>query len=344
MCGIAGVRRFGPTPITGEEIVLLLCSIEHRGNHATGIAIMSAAGELSVLKQACPAWQFTKSKEFREFLQEKLLEDTKTVLLHTRWATTGSPAVNANNHPISDGETAIIHNGMIHNHSFLFNQMKQERNCETDSDIIRAIVSEHGFCEKSLRELNKMSGSAAIACISQKDPTKLLIARSGSPVTYAFSENGDKFYWASEAQAIMKSTKPFREVRGVWVQDTRSNVSVGNMPDNTAWIFNDDNFEIHGEFKTCAHYNAPDYSRGRSTYHAKTKGWRQELKRLKRLATTAVTGGVKGPVVDVETLVAPPKGLKGALKQCPKCETMCINSKGLPWSICQCPNCHTRME
>ena len=71
MCGIAGIRKFGGTPITGEEIVLLLCSIEHRGQHATGIALENPDG-IHVFKAPEPAWKFTKSEIGRASCRERV--------------------------------------------------------------------------------------------------------------------------------------------------------------------------------------------------------------------------------------------------------------------------------
>lgn len=349
MCGIAGVRRFGKTPITGEELILLLCSIEHRGQHATGVALENPDG-IRVFKAATPAWLFTKSKAFEEFLEANLTEETTTALLHTRFATTGNPENNENNHPIWDSETAIIHNGMITNHHHLFSAGNYKRSCETDSDIIRAMVSEHGMTEKGVRELNKMAGSAAIACISTKYPGKLLLARSGSPLTFGFTGNGDKLYWASEAHAINKACRPFKHVRGAWVQDTKADVSLGSMPDDTAWVFGPDEMEFHHEFRTCTYYRQPDYSKGRESYHTKTRNWKREIKRQTRAESCgtgcATSHGHRGGYTPF-ALTHPPKAesnlLKGAVVRCPGCGNGVKNTEGKPWKDLECPQCKAGM-
>src|SRR5882762_8324531 len=128
MCGIAGIKRMGTDPITPEEIKILLCSLEHRGSHATGIAI-ETNGEIAVLKKDVPAWSFTASEACATFLRDFLHDDTNTVLLHTRAATKGAPYKNDNNHPIFRDNVAIVHNGGIRNDDTLFKDMS-ERNCE----------------------------------------------------------------------------------------------------------------------------------------------------------------------------------------------------------------------
>jgi glucosamine--fructose-6-phosphate aminotransferase (isomerizing) len=351
MCGIAGVRKFGKTPITGEELVLLLCSLEHRGQHATGVALVNPDG-IKVLKAPVPAWKFTKEDSFKEFLDENLTPDTSIALLHTRWATGGNPEINENNHPMFDGETAIIHNGMISNHAFLFTQGKYKQTCETDSDIIRAIVAEHGVEEKGIRELNKLAGSAAIACVSTKYPDKLLLARSGSPLVFGFSEDGDKLYWASEAQAILKAARVFKNVRGAWVQDTKTNISVGSMPDNTAWVFGEQELEHHGLFNTCTYYRQPDYSRGRENYHAKTKDWKREVRRRTepiqgvkgQEGVRAATSDTKIAVIAAEAIKsAKVNPLKDAVVKCPGCGKGVVNLEGAPWRDLECPHCQSRL-
>jgi asparagine synthetase B (glutamine-hydrolysing) len=338
VCGIAGVRKFGTTPITGEEIILLLCAIEHRGQHATGIALEGPQG-IVIHKAAEPAWKFTKSQEFLDFLNANLTEETRTALLHTRWYTVGSPEINENNHPMWDGETAAIHNGCISNHTYLFTEGKYERSCETDSDIIRAIVSEHGFNEKSVRELSKMSGSAAIAVVSTKYPDKLLLARSGSPLCYGFTDDGEKMYWASESQAIIKACKPFRKIRGVWVQDTKADVNIGSMPSDTAWIFDEEGIESHGKFDTCSYYKTPDYSSGRQSYHTKMRSAKSEAKRKKAaMSASTVTQPATGLARIVRPITIP--HLKGAVIKCPACGKGNINVDGLPWGSLICSECN----
>ena len=346
MCGLAGIRKFGKTPITGEEMVLLLCNLEHRGQHATGVALVNPDG-IRVLKAPLPAWKYTKSKEFEEFLNANLTENTTIALLHTRWATGGNPEHNENNHPMWDGETAVVHNGMINNADFIFNQTKFKKTCGTDSDILRAIIAEHGMEEKGLRELNKLSGSAAVACVSTKHPGKLLIARSGSPLVYGFDEEADKLYWASEAQAIIKAAKPYRLVRNVWVQDTKKNISIGSMPDNTAWLFGEQEMELHSAFNLCTNYRQPDYSKGRQNYHDKRKAWQREARfRAGTFKADEASTGPKPGGVEVQTdYKALPTGLPeaGSVIKCPGCGVGIINRNGTAWRELQCSKCKSAL-
>lgn len=338
MCGIAGVRRFGKAPITGEELVILLCALEHRGQHATGMALVDPKG-IKVLKAPLPAWRFTKDPDFKKFLEETLNADTYIALLHTRWATVGNPEYNKNNHPMWDGETALVHNGSINNGGYVCDNDKLTKTCDTDSDVLRGLVERYGINEKGIRELNRLSGSAAIACATTKQPGQLLIARSGSPLVYGFDEEADKMYWASEPQAILKAAKPYKQIRGVWTQDTKKNIVIGSMPDNTAWIFDENGQTLHAEFKLCTHYRQPDYSKGRENYHSKTRNWKRDAKAAKKAAETK-------PVVHVPAekgVVVVTKPELGAVIKCPGCGSGVINKQGRAWEELQCCKCKTAL-
>src|SRR5689334_9587634 len=106
MCGIAGVVRFGDTPILEETLAMLLVSNEHRGNDASGIALSQADGTIAVYKNDIQPWKFVKSPEYKEFMEEHLKPDTWAAMVHARAATEGNPRDNNNNHPMFAGCSA----------------------------------------------------------------------------------------------------------------------------------------------------------------------------------------------------------------------------------------------
>jgi len=274
MCGIAGVRKYGDTPINDTELKMLLCSLEHRGNHATGVALLTA-GRIHVLKDPRPAWSFVAMPQTTRFFEEHLTDETTIAILHTRLSTIGNPEKNNNNHPIFNGNTAIVHNGGISNHHLLFTSEHLERACETDSDIIRAILDQKGLTEDGITALNKLSGSAAIAAISEEFPDRLLLARSGSPLTYGVTE--DKLWWASEMGAIQKAVKPWVNYHGLFARKSRPDIGYFSMPDNTAYLLGGNGDLLRREFKSCLHYNQPNYSGMRESYGSKMRSYRREL-------------------------------------------------------------------
>lgn len=234
MCGICGVRRFGPTPITETQITTLLVANEKRGNHATGLVLQQASGDLHYFKNDVPAWQFVHRKDYEDFLQEHLHEDTLAFLGHTRFATQGHQRDNKNNHPICAGKTAVVHNGMISNDDSMFKDLKLERKCETDSDIIRAVLDEHGFTRKAMDIMNRLSGSAAFAAVSPDFPGKLILGRSGNPIVLCGTK--DQLIWSSEKDAIYRAVRPYHKRFGFVMRDTRAS-DVSFIPMNNDSVY-----------------------------------------------------------------------------------------------------------
>lgn len=258
MCGIGGFRRFGNSPILPSMIKLMATELQFRGVDATGVAIQNGS-EVHVMKLPLPAWQFCISKEFNEFLVEHLQEATDTVLIHCRAATQGSPKDARNNHPCFSGETAVVHNGVVHNDSQLFREMNMDRVGEVDSDVFRALLDRGGLTRKGLDLIKKVNGSAAISAVSTQYPGKLLLARSGSPLVVCAAS--DMMIWASTKQAIHQSYRPVVEKFGINFRLNRlpQDAAFVTLPDNSAWLFDENGLQWHEEFKTTAYYTSRNY-------------------------------------------------------------------------------------
>lgn len=325
MCGIAGVRRYGTNPITSEEVKVLLAELEHRGNHATGIALMHK-GRIHICKAPRPAWAFIAEKETDDFLDAFLPEATMAIL-HTRFATIGNPENNENNHPMFFGNTAVVHNGGIQNHQMMFDQLKVPRSCQTDSDVFRAILDKDGMNEAAIKDMNRLSGSAAIAAISQESPDLLVLARSGSPLVYGMAD--DKLWWASTMGAIQRAVRPWGMKHGLLGRKSRGDIYYFGVPDHTAYILNNEGLVGKFEFKTCAHYNAPTY-RMRETYNEKTTQFKKE-NRTRRLV--AGTGSKPAELTHKST-------------KCPRaaCDTIIVLPREEKFTGYLCPDCSTRLD
>lgn len=337
MCGIAGIRTYNPAvPITPEEIKVLLCSLEHRGNQATGIALLTD-GRVHTIKDHTPAWSFTADKATDDFLEAHLNETTTMAILHTRWATVGNPENNDNNHPLFHGNTAIVHNGSIHNHTGLFVSEHMERGAETDSDVIRGLLDKYGFTERGLTALAQMTGSAAVAAFCEEEPDTLLLARSGSPLAYGVSN--DKLWWASEMGAIQAAVKPWVTLHGLVARGSRNDVNYFTMPDHTAYLLNRDGIQLRRPFKVCVSYNRPDYSRAYTSYGAKMREFHDQSIRENRRLPAAAT--ITAPVV-----VDPGKGFKFKIALCPKkeCKAPLRQEKEKSWAGLICPKCKSPLR
>jgi predicted glutamine amidotransferase len=261
------------TPITEEEIAILLCSLEHRGNHATGMAFVNNGGSsIAVHKMPVPAWSFVRDNATLGFVREHLTGETQMVLLHTRAATCGSPKDNANNHPMWAGTTAVVHNGGIRNHHTIFASEKLERNCATDSDVIRAIFDTHGFTMPAVRVLNKLDGSGAIAAASLEHPGWLALGRSGNPLNTAHAN--EKLYWASEVNALHKAVRPWRQRYGLWMRSHSEQIEYGQIADNTIhFISPNGEATSHHEMKIVLGTFVPPVYRSHETYSDKMETW-----------------------------------------------------------------------
>ena len=197
MCGLAGFNLSRDENIDARALsVELLLAIEDRGRHATGAAFFEDAQPF-VQKSNIPASKFV----------DHLDMDARVTnaILHTRWASQGSPTVQANNHPIDVNGIIGVHNGVIFNDDALFNRIgADKRIAEVDSEAIFATLLHGG--EKAPAALARVQGSAAVAWLdSYGDPDVLHASRiSSSPFYYGFSEVGS-FVFASTAKAVSDS-------------------------------------------------------------------------------------------------------------------------------------------
>jgi asparagine synthetase B (glutamine-hydrolysing) len=248
LCGIAGIRRYGNKPIEEYMIRLLLTGMEHRGNDATGIALQNKKGDVFTLKHDSPAWSFVTSVDYEEWIDEHLNDDAEQVILHCRAATKGSPRLSKNNHPLFDGCAAIVHNGKIENDDEVFNKLKLQRAADTDTDIVRAIIDKFGITDKAIVMLNEVRGSAAIAALSPAYPGKMLLGRSGSPLTLGSTD--DFLFFASEKNTIHRAMKPIKNRFGICFQQQSLDMAFSPYPDNTLWILGPEGKEFHGALKS----------------------------------------------------------------------------------------------
>ncbi len=268
MCGIGGIKRFRDEAITDDQIKQLVLGLENRGKDATGVAIQNdGEPEIHVCKNDMPAWSFLTTPRFADFLRDNLKPETRTVIVHCRAATQGTPRDMANNHPLYVGNSAVVHNGIINNDDVLFKEFHLDRRAEVDSDIIRAIIDKDGFDRRVARKLDRLSGSAAIAAIHKDWPNHVLLGRSISPLVLGINE--DFLYWASEKHAIYKAARPMVERRGMWFQKGRPDLDWGVVEQDSLWLLGPEGLVWHDRFSTgvAGYYaNRDTSSQRRNTY------------------------------------------------------------------------------
>jgi glucosamine 6-phosphate synthetase-like amidotransferase/phosphosugar isomerase protein len=199
MCGIAGFSAGRDEEMDAAHVArALLLGIEERGRHATGAAFVENH-QTYLAKAAQPASTFVHTLPMRP--------DARVAILHTRFATQGSPECNENNHPIDVGGIVGVHNGVVFNDNALFSRLAPgTRTAEVDSEAIFASLLHR--TESTTSTLSEIDGSAAVAWLQTTDDTDLLhVARvCSSPLLYAFTEAGS-FLFASTASALQSTAR-----------------------------------------------------------------------------------------------------------------------------------------
>jgi glutamine---fructose-6-phosphate transaminase (isomerizing) len=208
MCGIVGAS-------SGRNIVPVLIDgirrLEYRGYDSTGLAIIgngAVAPHLERLVSTLRVADLAAQADARSLTAH-------TGISHTRWATHGAPTP-ANAHPhISDGEIAVVHNGIIENYESLRERLKAAGyifNTQTDTEVIAHLVHSHwhgpggGDLVRAVRAaVAEFHGAYAIAVISTREPGRVVGARAGSPLVVGLGD-GDHFL-ASDAAALLSVTR-----------------------------------------------------------------------------------------------------------------------------------------
>ena len=205
MCGIVAVAaRRDCTEILLEG----LRRLEYRGYDSAGFALIDRDGHLSSHK--CMG-----RVSALEEAQLAAPIQGGTGIAHTRWATHGEPSViNAHPHIINE-RIAVVHNGIIENHSALREQLAdQGRACISDTDtevvaqlIESAVASGKGLLEAVQHVLPQLEGAYALAIVDREAPDHIVVARQGSPLVLGIGI-GENFA-GSDTLALRSVTDTF---------------------------------------------------------------------------------------------------------------------------------------
>lgn len=193
MCGIAGFSLSRSESLDTRKLTrALLASIEVRGKDATGIAYRDG-DKVRLAKTAVPASRFGVDR----------MAPTTVAILHTRFATKGSPENNANNHPIVSGNVVGVHNGHLSNDDAVFDYLGVQRNADVDSEAAFALINRSKV--HPTKVLASLEGRAALAWINLKDANTLHLARvAGSPLAIGQTRKGSLIF-ASTADLLRQA-------------------------------------------------------------------------------------------------------------------------------------------
>ncbi len=205
MCGIVGA-------VAQRDVMEILLEglrrLEYRGYDSAGIALLDADGELACVRR------MGKVKSLSDSLQAEPVAGN-TGIAHTRWATHGEPC-ERNAHPhISRDRVAVVHNGIIENHTTLRRQLQAdgfEFLSDTDTEVIAHLVEKELLAGADLLQavqntVGYLEGAYGTVVLDKQDPGKLVVARSGSPLVIGLGI-GENFI-ASDQLALFPVTRKF---------------------------------------------------------------------------------------------------------------------------------------
>ena len=185
MCGITGyVGNKNAVPILLEGLLKL----EYRGYDSAGIALLKKKGRVGTLAEEVGGMKFSAN----------------TGISHTRWATHGGVTdANAHPHVSSDGNFALVHNGIIENYEGIKNFLSAKGysfSSQTDSEALVNLIayhyahrtdddSENRFMEAVRKALLHVEGTYGIAVLCRFNDGEIVAARKGSPLLIGVGGN-----------------------------------------------------------------------------------------------------------------------------------------------------------
>lgn len=228
MCGIVGA-------VAQRDVAQILLEglkrLEYRGYDSAGMATINN-GELFRTRRV------GKVQELADAIaQTPLLGGTG--IAHTRWATHGEPS-ERNAHPhLSHNDIAVVHNGIIENHHKLRVMLKTEGyefTSDTDTEVICHLVHHELKRHENLlaavqASVKQLEGAYGTVVIDRRDPERLIVARSGSPLVIGFGL-GENFV-ASDQLALLPVTRSFAYLEeGDVAEVTRFDVTIFDADGN----------------------------------------------------------------------------------------------------------------
>ena len=205
MCGIIGYVGGRPAlPILFDGLKRL----EYRGYDSSGIAVLEPEGRLFLHKGA---------GKLSDLIASVRQPSVGTLGVgHTRWATHGKPTFeNAHPHTDCTETVAVVHNGIIENHSRLRDELAAAGHTfrsTTDTEIVPHLVESHlaqgATLEEAVRRAaNMLAGANAIVVLSRDEPDKLVGVRIGHAGGLAVGYGDQEILLSSDLPAMIQHTK-----------------------------------------------------------------------------------------------------------------------------------------
>ncbi len=204
MCGIVGAVAQRDV---AEILVEGLRRLEYRGYDSAGVAVVDAQSNLTRIRRLGKVQELADAIDAQEVVGG-------TGIAHTRWATHGEPS-EVNAHPHISADISVVHNGIIENHEEL-REVLTERGyqfvSQTDTEVIAHLVewemrSASSLLEAVQKAAVQLDGAYGTVVFDRKDPNRVVVARSGSPIVIGLGV-GENFL-ASDQLALLNVTRRF---------------------------------------------------------------------------------------------------------------------------------------
>ena len=229
MCGIVGA-------VAERNVVEILLEglkrLEYRGYDSAGVALLDGQGNLTRMRRT------GKVQELADAIEANPVSGG-TGIAHTRWATHGG-VTEANAHPhFSSERIAVVHNGIIENYQALRADLSAKGytfDSDTDTETIAHQVHEEMQQTDSLLQavqtaVAKFHGAYGTVIMDKADPSRVVVARSGSPLVIGLGL-GENFI-ASDQMALLPVTRRFIFLEeGDVAEITRRTVSIFDKDGN----------------------------------------------------------------------------------------------------------------
>jgi glucosamine--fructose-6-phosphate aminotransferase (isomerizing) len=221
MCGIIGVIG---RDNASDLLLDGLRRLEYRGYDSAGIATLMNG---KIERRRAPG----KIVNLAAKLAAEPLTGTIGIA-HTRWATHGVPN-EANAHPHSNGQVAVVHNGIIEN----FQELKSELvgkgykfESDTDTEVLVHLITEAikstPKIEDALQKVfSRLEGAFALAVLIAARPDLIVGARKGPPMAVGYGDNA--MYIGSDAVALAPMTNRIAYLEdNDWVVATKDGATI----------------------------------------------------------------------------------------------------------------------
>ena len=203
MCGIVGgvaERHLAQVLVEG------LKRLEYRGYDSAGVALISQ-GQIHRVRQ-------TGKVAMLEAAVKAAHPQGHLGIAHTRWATHGKPT-EANAHPHTSGEIAVVHNGIIENYQALKDELMAQGyvfSSQTDTEVVahlvhRAYQSNPDLLSAVQSIVPLLHGAYALGIVHAGNDNELIAVRAGSPLVIGLGI-GENFI-GSDQLALLPVTNRF---------------------------------------------------------------------------------------------------------------------------------------